>query len=98
MEASTYCSNYSKGLEKSLWVWKKLHFGERGIFHWRVLNEKDLTKISELRFERVKENKIMMPHPLKENLAVGGVTNWYNITTTTLGLLGLMHKSHKEEK
>jgi hypothetical protein len=38
----------------------------------------------------------MMPHPLKEHLGVGCVTNWYQSMETTLGLLGLMHESHKE--
>jgi hypothetical protein len=56
-EASAYCSNSSKGPGKSPRVWKNLHFGERGIFHWRVLDEKDLTEIPELGFERVKEKK-----------------------------------------
>jgi len=37
--------------------------------------------------ERGKENEIMMPHPLKEYLGVGCVTNWYQRMTTTLGLL-----------
>jgi hypothetical protein len=36
----------------------------------------------------------MMPHPLKD-LGVGCVTNWYQSTTTTLGLLGLMHESYE---
>jgi hypothetical protein len=40
--------------------------------------------------ERVKESEILMPHPLKENLRARCVTNWYQSTTTTLGLLGLM--------
>jgi hypothetical protein len=38
----------------------------------------------------------MIPHPLKEHLGVGCVTNWYQSMVTTLGLLGLMHESHKE--
>jgi hypothetical protein len=33
-----------------------------------------VTKISELGFDIVKENEIMMPHPLKEYLWVGCVT------------------------
>jgi hypothetical protein len=37
----------------------------------------------------------MMPHPLKEHLGVGCVTNWYQSMTTTLGLLGLMHESYE---
>jgi hypothetical protein len=37
----------------------------------------------------------MMPHPLKEHLGVGCVTNWYQSMVTTLGLLGIMDKSHK---
>jgi hypothetical protein len=45
--------------------------------------------------ERVKENEIMMPHPLKEHLGVRCVTNWYQSMTTTLGLLGLMHESYE---
>jgi hypothetical protein len=36
-------------------------------------------EILELVFERVKENKIMMPHPFKENLGVGCVTSVYTI-------------------
>jgi hypothetical protein len=32
-----------------------------------------MIEIHELGFERVKENEIMMPHPLKENLGVGCV-------------------------
>ena len=37
----------------------------------------------------------MMPHPLKEYLGVGCITNWYQSMATTLGLLGIMHESHK---
>jgi hypothetical protein len=36
-----------------------------------------------------------MPHPLKEHLGVGCVTNWYQTMFTTLGLLGLMDELHK---
>jgi hypothetical protein len=46
--------------------------------------------------ERVKESEILMPHPLKEHLGVGCVTNWYQSMVTTLGLLGLMDESLKK--
>jgi hypothetical protein len=36
-----------------------------------------------------------MPHPKKGYLGVGCVTNWYQSMDKTLGLLGLMHESHK---
>jgi hypothetical protein len=52
-------------------------------------------KILELGFEIVRKKKNLMPHPLKEYLGVGCVTNWYQSMETTLGLLGLMHESHK---
>jgi hypothetical protein len=41
---------------------------------WKVLNEQNVMEIPELGFEIVKENEIMMPHPLKEYLGVGCVT------------------------
>jgi hypothetical protein len=50
---------------------------EEGICIWRVLDEKDVIEIPELGFERVKENEIMMPHPLKEHLGVGCVSTHY---------------------
>jgi hypothetical protein len=37
---------------------------------WKSLDEQKSMEIPELGFEIVKENKIMMPHPLKEYLGV----------------------------
>jgi hypothetical protein len=37
----------------------------------------------------------MMPYPLKDNLGVRCVTNWYQRMKTTLGLLGIMHESYE---
>jgi hypothetical protein len=53
-------------------------------------------EIPELEFDIVRKNKIMVSHLLKEYLGVRCVTNWYQSMPTTLGLLGLMHESHKK--
>jgi hypothetical protein len=45
--------------------------------------------------ERVKERKILMPHPLKEHLGAECITNFYQSMVTLLGLLGIMDESLK---
>jgi hypothetical protein len=62
---------------------------------WRVLDENYVIEIPKLGFGIVKENKIMMPHPLKEHLGFGCVTNWYQSMVTILGVLGIMEESRK---
>jgi hypothetical protein len=52
-------------------------------------------EIPELGFEVVRKNKKFMTHPKKGYLWVRCVKNWYQSMEKTLGLLGLMHESHK---